>query len=225
MRIASFRKKCNRRISSAPATTTTRGDENDFGERQLSSRYMLLAFEKLPKLRHFEFSDYRALARNGEALHELCTRLFGQTCTPELLPHNEPRESLDVRGWNSLPGCLRNLLHIHPRLDSFSIGRGNLKAWGEVFKQPNPSEQFGSEFLGDDGQWLKLFGSIQSISLPVEFGFMDEVVFEESTGIVQNIRITAQPLSSSWISKQAFTRGFNSKNGPITRKLSPPSAR
>jgi hypothetical protein len=70
MRIASFRKKCNRRISSAPATTTTRGDENDFGERQLSSRYMLLAFEKLPKLRHFEFSDYRALARNGEALHE-----------------------------------------------------------------------------------------------------------------------------------------------------------
>jgi hypothetical protein len=56
--------------------------QNDFGDRQLASRYMLLAFEKLPKLRHFEFSDYRALTRNGEALHELCNRLFWSDMYP-----------------------------------------------------------------------------------------------------------------------------------------------
>jgi NH3-dependent NAD+ synthetase len=73
---------------------------------------MLLASEKLPKLRHFEFSDYRALTRNGEALHELCTRLFGQTCTPELLPNELHMKDEDARGWDNLNVCLRNLLQL-----------------------------------------------------------------------------------------------------------------
>jgi hypothetical protein len=44
----------------------------------LSLKPLETAFEKLPMLRHFEFSDFRALARSGETLRELCGRIFGQ---------------------------------------------------------------------------------------------------------------------------------------------------
>ena len=51
--------------------------------------YLHSAFQKLPKLRHFEFTDFRALSRNREAFVELCKRLFGETLSPELLPDDE----------------------------------------------------------------------------------------------------------------------------------------
>jgi hypothetical protein len=146
---------------------------------------MLSTFEKLPELRHFEFSDYPALTRHGEALHELCTRLFGQTYTPELLPNmNDCDDDDDARGWHRLYGCLRNLLQLPHSLDLFSIGRSDLKTWGAVHTQAVPLWQLGSEFLGDDDQWCRVFGSIRSLSLPAEPVFMDEPGFQQLLGIV-----------------------------------------
>jgi hypothetical protein len=208
--------------------------QNDFGDRQLASRYMLLAFEKLPKLRHFEFSDYRALTRNGEALHELCNRLFGQTCTPDLLPNDDDcDDDDDARGWNSLNGCLRNLLQLPHSLDSFSIGRGDLKTWGAVHTEAVPLWQLGSEFLGPDDQWCTVFGSIRSLSLPVQPVFMDEPEFSDKLGTVQKIlnfstaTITHLNLETSlysglpsedWVlyefAKSAFSKILNSRTFP-----------
>lgn len=39
--------------------------------------------ERLPKLRHIHFTDYRELARQGEGYMDLCSRLFGNVREPE----------------------------------------------------------------------------------------------------------------------------------------------
>jgi hypothetical protein len=77
-----------------------------------------------------------------------------------------------------------------PSLESFSIGRSDLKSWGALHTEVLPLFQLGSEFLGDDDQWCRVFGSIRNISLPVEFVLMDgmdEDELEQSTGIAQRI--------------------------------------
>jgi len=63
--------------------------ELDIRKRKLSLRYLHSAFRNLPKLRHFEYSDFRALSRKGETARELCNRLFGETLSPDLLPDDQ----------------------------------------------------------------------------------------------------------------------------------------
>lgn len=48
-------------------------------ERRIALRYLHMAFEKLPKLCHLMFTDFRSLGRNEEDFSELCTRPFGDT--------------------------------------------------------------------------------------------------------------------------------------------------
>ncbi|GAB7333688.1 hypothetical protein MBLNU13_g05235t1 [Cladosporium sp. NU13] len=138
--------------------------------RRLTLRYLHSAFEKLPKLRHFEFSDFRALSRDGEYLSGLCERLFGQTLSPDLLPdtrHCTQRSRL----WGSPGDCLLNLAKINPQLKSLSFGRSEHSAWDALQTyRGNPLISMPGILLVDEKeeQWRSLLGCLRHLSLPIE---------------------------------------------------------
>jgi hypothetical protein len=135
--------------------------------RGLSLRYLHSAFEMLPKLRHFEFSDFRALSRNGESMGELCERLFGETLSPDLL--SDDQVSAGSEPWDNLDDCLRNLVKINPQLESLSFGRSEHSAWDALQCSASP-RMFIPDMHPDDDeeQWRSLFGFIRHLSLPVD---------------------------------------------------------
>lgn len=137
--------------------------------RRLSLRYLHSAFEKLPKLRHFEFSDFRALSRQGEDLSELCERLFGLTLSPDMLPDTRHCDQRS-RSWNSPGDCLLNLAKINPQLKSLSFGRSEHSAWDALQYLGSPLVGMPGILLVDEKkeQWRPLLGSLRHLSLPIE---------------------------------------------------------
>lgn len=134
--------------------------------RGLSLRYLHSAFEMLPRLRHFEFSDFRALSRNGESLSELCDRLFGQTLSPDLL--SDDQVSGNYEPWVHLDDCLRNLVKINPQLETLSFGRSDYSAWDSLECNASPRMLLPAVQPDDEEQWRSLLGSVRHLSLPVE---------------------------------------------------------
>ena len=61
----------------------------DLQKRRSSANCLHAAFGKLSKLRHMFYTDFRALARGGESLCELCNCLFGQSLNQKLLSDDE----------------------------------------------------------------------------------------------------------------------------------------
>jgi hypothetical protein len=48
-------------------------------ERKLTSRFLRFAIAKRPKLKHIDYTDFRALSLQGESFQDLCLRLFGES--------------------------------------------------------------------------------------------------------------------------------------------------
>lgn len=134
--------------------------------RGLSLRYLHSAFETLPRLRHFEFSDFRALSRNGENLSELCDRLFGQTLSPDLLSYDQVSDESEP--WDNSDDCLRNLVKINARLEVLSFGRSENSAWDSLECDSSLRMLLPAMQSDDEEQWRSLLGSIRHLSLPVD---------------------------------------------------------
>lgn len=148
--------------------------QTDLVQRQVSADHMRMAFEKLPKLRHFQFSDFRALVRDGETLGQLCKRLFGHTLSPGMLPDSQWS---DEEEWEVFNRCLRKLLEIAPKLESFSVGRCNSKAWdGLQLNSTSRTTIVDQRPHGDNhALWRRLFASVQHLSLPIDFTSLGEM--------------------------------------------------
>jgi hypothetical protein len=159
-------------------------------KRRLTLRYLHPAFEKLPKLRHFEFSDFRALSRNGEYLSELCERLFGQTLGPDLLPDNLHCDGR-AASWTSPGGCLLNLARINPQLKSLSFGHSEQSAWDALSFNARPVVAIPGMLLEEDEErWKSFLGSVRHLSLPVETS-------QDGIGLKYTVSSTRMLLSSS----------------------------
>jgi hypothetical protein len=148
---------------------------NDQADIRLESTLKLLqtAFEKLPKLRHFEFSDFRALGRSGETLRELCDRLFGQTLSPDLLPDDEQGHMYYEQPSAGLRECLRRLAEIRPSLQSLSFGRSDFSDWDSLQCNASPRMIMSDMHMENEEYWRPLLGCIRHLSLPVEISFLE----------------------------------------------------
>ncbi|KAM0706120.1 hypothetical protein Q7P35_006669 [Cladosporium inversicolor] len=82
--------------------------------QRLTADYLHAAFAQLPKLHHVFYTDFRALARSGESLRELCNRLFGQTLSPELLPDDEQGNLNYQESASKSKTFLHNLAKVSP---------------------------------------------------------------------------------------------------------------
>ena len=149
----------------------------DLRERRLSASCLSAALEKLPKLRHVFYTDFRALARRGESLRELCNRLFGQSLSPELLSGDEQGFGNHQESRDDLMTLLRILAKASPsRLTSLSLGRGDNSAWDELALcyYTNPRMIIPDLTTNEEEQTQSLFRSIRRLTLPVEISYLPE---------------------------------------------------
>lgn len=100
----------------------------------LPARILTLAIQRLPKLRHFSFTDYRSLAFAGESYHRLCKRLFGNTLEPTALGLGQRRPWF----WHELTEVINVFTGLKRRLSSLSIGEQPFQAY--VMHKPQPSQ-------------------------------------------------------------------------------------
>lgn len=141
-------------------------DQCELHRRRLSLRYLHLAFQRFPKLRHFQFGDFRSLARRGETFPELCTRLFGSTMPPSLLTAKPSRYSSAYR--QDLYQCMRNLLIISPRLESFTLGHGFLDIRDTKPKTVLSLVRINKDYVPNDAKaWRRVLASVKRLSLHV----------------------------------------------------------
>jgi hypothetical protein len=135
------------------------------------------AFDKLPKLRHVFYSDFRALARSGESLRELCNRLFGQSLSPELMPDDEQGFHDYTEAGLTLESflCFLSKANIS-RLESLSIGRSDKCAWDAPGLRYCVSPRVLIPDLPTDEVLLrqrrKLLRSLRHLYLPVEISYL-----------------------------------------------------
>lgn len=134
------------------------------------------AFTRLRNIKHISYTDWRALAREGESYDELCRRLFGSTVTPVWnLLHRDHRshliQFLSVVG--EAPWSLRSLtIGRHPfQFDSFDEKRYSSRY--SAYKPQEDSERRLSElpivpFLSSDtmSTWTALLPNLHSLYLP-----------------------------------------------------------
>jgi hypothetical protein len=161
----------------------------------LSLKPLETAFEKLPMLRHFEFSDFRALARSGETLRELCGRIFGQPLSPDLLPDDEQGEMVHALEDLRLQNCLHRLAKISPRLKSLSFGRSNLNSWDALQCNASPRMVMSDIHTKEENYWRPLLGCIQHLSLPVQISY-DEGIIESYWPVPSTHRLLSDSAAS-----------------------------
>lgn len=150
-------------------------NQESIRRRRLTWRYMHIAFEKLPKLRHVSFADYRALSFNGESYGELCHRLFGQAMSPRHLSNLIPRSNRHgIPTGVDFGDFVRHLSRINLKLETLSIGRNNFaiptlhSEFDEQVKRPMCVSVFGK--VHSLRAILKsLFSSLTSLHLSVDF--------------------------------------------------------
>lgn len=146
----------------------------DLQRRRSSASLLPEVFEKLPKLRHMFYTDFRALTRNGESLRELCNRLFGQSLSPELLSDDEQGSRWHEESEDDVKTFLRILANVSPsRLTSLSFGRGDNSTWDALVLRYYTSPRVIIRDFEEE-QTLALFSSIRRLSLPVEISYLPE---------------------------------------------------
>jgi hypothetical protein len=101
-------------------------------DRKLTWRSLLFATNRLPNLRHIEYTYLRALSLQGESYQALCQRLFPQTLHPKHMCHNslgtemeEKDHVAEQHGRQSLDDFLKYVSTLKWKPDSFFIGRNN----------------------------------------------------------------------------------------------------
>lgn len=145
----------------------------------LASKALHAVFDKLPKLRHVFYTDFRALARSGESLRGLCDRLFGQILSPELMPDDEQGFHDHQESGDDLKAFIRILANVSlSRLTSLSFGRGDNSSWDApaLGYYTSPRMVIPGLLTDETEQTRSLLRSILHLSLPVEISYLPEDV-------------------------------------------------
>lgn len=180
------------------------------------------AIKKLPKLRHFSFTDYRGLARPGESYDTLCRRLFGNTLEPTPISITTP--------WSELSDIFNMFTGFKRRLDSFAIGEHPFDASSQYIA-PSCQLSAGEGMM----RWLTrqrhlprshvaaVLRGVRFLRLPMSVDCM--VLDEESDTYVSNVKPLVDTLNEtapSLLELQLVISGALSSDTrtPITKALS-----
>jgi hypothetical protein len=208
-------------------------------DRKLIWRYFLFATNRLPNLRHIEYTDSRVLSLQGESYQDLCQRLFGQTLHPQHLCHNsveteraEQDDAAKYHGWESLDRFLKYVSTMEWKPESLSTGRNNFDLpeldrrdiWDYGRPVNSPELDLIKPLTSESSQW---FASLKALHLPItSTPTPDSRYLPQMCSYTELLSCTAASLedlslSTDWYKREPWALGLHGSARSIFEILSP----